>query len=122
MSGVVQAAIRIILYLADAIIFAYLWIVILFFLVFLGNHWFVPDRYHVVYHQGDLIADIVTRAIIYGLGIIELLIVLAILFLINYRLLRLFSDAKAKEIARSIFVVQSLIGSILLIILAFISR
>lgn len=113
---------KVIFCFVNVVVFAYVWLCVVFFFIPLANLWFVPDEFYAAYHQASLSAQIVTRVILYGLGIVELLALLAVLGLINYGVLKLLSFREAWQTAKLIFLIQSLIGGILLIVLAFISH
>lgn len=111
---------KFVLYLANAIVFVYLLTVIVMFVWI--NYLFVPDSYNAIYHQTSLSADIVTRVVLYGTAIIELLAVLAIVFLINFGLLRIFLGEKSWAIAKRIFAIESSMGTLLLITFALVTK
>lgn len=114
------ALLKLLAYLVNGALFIYFLVMIVLFIWV--NYWFVPDEYNAIYHQTSVSASIMTRVILYGMGIIELLVVLAILASITYGLLKLSSTGNAGKVTKLIFAIEASVGSLLLIILALLSK
>jgi hypothetical protein len=100
----------------DAVLLVWFFLLVVWLLIPFFNGYLIPDDYNAAFYPVGT-SDVITRIVLYGLGLLEWMAFVALLFLVNRLIFR--NQFVARE---KILMVGGLCGACILVLLALVAK